>query len=83
MTSQEPAELIRKVYANIMGKNGLTLFSFGVPSDKLLPLAKLNKEVMHATREIKDGGTEYEPLQGNEKLRRMIPPALYPGEESP
>jgi DNA-binding transcriptional MocR family regulator len=55
-----------------MGNNDLTLFSIGVPSDKLLPLAKLNKEMMHATRELKDGGTEYEQLQGNEKLRRMI-----------
>lgn len=69
--SKEPAELIRKVYAN-MGKNDLTLFSIGVPSDKLLPLAKLTKEMIHATRELKDGGTEYEQLQGNEKLRRMI-----------
>jgi DNA-binding transcriptional MocR family regulator len=69
--SKEPAELIRKVYAN-MGKNDLTLFSIGVPSDKLLALAKLNKEMMHAIRELKDGGTEYEQLQGNEKLRRMI-----------
>ena len=69
--SKEPEELIRKVYAN-MGKNDLTLFSIGVPSDKLLPLAKLNKEMIHATRELKDSGTEYEQLQGNEKLRRML-----------
>ncbi len=70
-TSKEPEELIRKVYAN-MGKSELTLFSVGVPSDKLLPLAKLNKEMMHATRELRDSGTGYEQLQGNEKLRRMI-----------
>ncbi|MCH5716393.1 aminotransferase-like domain-containing protein [Niabella hibiscisoli] len=38
----------------------------------MLPLAKLKKEIVAATRELKDGGTEYEPLQGNEKLRRMI-----------
>src|SRR5258708_29013304 len=69
--SKEPEELIRKVYAN-MGKNDLTLFSIGVPSDELLPLAKLNKEMMHATRELRDSGTGYEQLQGNEKLRRMI-----------
>lgn len=68
---KEPEELIRKVYAT-MGQKDLTLFSIGVPSDALLPLAKLNKEIMHATRELQDSGTGYEPLQGNEKLRRMI-----------
>lgn len=67
----EPNELISGVYAT-MGRNDLTLFSIGVPSGNLLPLAKLKKEIMLATRELKEGGTEYEPLQGNEKLRRMI-----------
>lgn len=69
--SKEPAELIGKVYAN-MGKNNLTLFSVGAPSNELLPLAKLNKEIMLATRELSDSGTGYEQLQGNEKLRRVI-----------
>jgi DNA-binding transcriptional MocR family regulator len=70
-SSKEPVELIRKVYAN-MGKSDLMLFSIGVPSNALLPVAKLNKEMLHATRELRDSGTEYEQLQGNEKLRRMI-----------
>jgi len=69
--SKEPAELIGKVYAN-MGKNNLTLFSVGAPSSELLPLAKLNKEIMLATRELSDSGTGYEQLQGNEKLRRIV-----------
>jgi len=67
----EPNELINGVYST-MGRNDLTLFSFGVPSGNLLPLAKLKKEIVLATRALKDGGTEYEPLQGNVKLRRMI-----------
>jgi len=67
----EPNELITKVYSNI-GRTDLTLFSIGVPSGNLLPLAKLKKEVLYATRTLKEGGTEYEPLQGNLKLRRMI-----------
>lgn len=67
----EPEELITKVYSNL-GRDDLTLFSIGVPSGNLLPLAKLKKEIVHATRELKEGGTEYEPLQGNVKLRRMI-----------
>lgn len=68
---KEPDELITKVYSN-MGRDDLTMFSIGVPSGNLLPLAKLKKEILLATRELKEGGTEYEPLQGNVKLRRMI-----------
>lgn len=69
--SKEPEELIRRVYAT-MGRNDLTLLSIGVPAGELLPLAKLNKEIMYATRQLRAGGTEYEQLQGNENLRRMI-----------
>ncbi|NQX40607.1 DNA-binding transcriptional regulator, MocR family, contains an aminotransferase domain [Pedobacter steynii] len=68
---KEPDELVSKVYAD-MGNEGLTLFSISAPSGELLPLAKLKKEIVHATRELKDAGTAYEPLQGNLKLRRMI-----------
>jgi DNA-binding transcriptional MocR family regulator len=69
----EPEDLIGKVYTTMgMGKNDLTPFSIGAPSSELLPLAKLNKEIMRATRELTDSGTGYEQLQGNEKLRRMI-----------
>ncbi|MGY0036230.1 aminotransferase-like domain-containing protein [Pedobacter sp. NJ-S-72] len=68
----EPDELISKVYAD-MGNNDLTLFSISAPSGDLLPLAKLKKkEIIQATRELREGGTAYEPLQGNLKLRRMI-----------
>lgn len=67
----EPDELITRVYSN-MGREDLTLFSIGVPSGNLLPMAKLKKEIVLATRSLKEGGTEYEPLQGNLNLRRMI-----------
>lgn len=67
----EPDELLSCVYST-MGRNDLTLFSIGVPSGNLLPLAKLKKEIVLATRALKEGGTEYESLQGNVKLRRMI-----------
>jgi DNA-binding transcriptional MocR family regulator len=67
----EPNELISNVYST-MGRSDLTLFSIGVPSGNLLPLAKLKKEIILATRALKEGGTEYEPLQGNIKFRRMI-----------
>jgi DNA-binding transcriptional MocR family regulator len=70
-TNQEPNELITRVYSN-MGRRDLTLFSIGAPKGNLLPMAKLKKEVVLATRELKEGGTEYEPLQGNVKLRSMV-----------
>lgn len=69
--NKEPAELISKVYAN-MGKPGFTLFSVGVPAGELLPVARLNKEVINASRALRNGGTDYEELQGNAQLRRMI-----------
>lgn len=69
--NKAPEELMNDVYAT-MGRDDLTLFSIGVPSGNLLPLAKLKKETILATRALKEGGTEYEPLQGNVKLRRMI-----------
>lgn len=69
--NKEPNDLISGVYST-MGRNDLTLFSIGVPSGNLLPLAKLKKEIVLATRSLEEGGTEYEYLQGNVKLRRMI-----------
>ena len=68
---KEPDELISKVYANL-GNDKLTLFSIGIPSGNLLPLAKLKKEIIQATRTLNAGGAAYESLQGNIKLRRMI-----------
>lgn len=67
----EPHQLIDSVYSNLARKD-LTLFSIGVPSGSLLPLAKLKKEIVSATRALGEGGAEYEPLQGNEKLKRMV-----------
>lgn len=67
----EPSELVSKVYAN-MGNKELTLFSIGAPSGDLLPLVKLKKEIIQATRELGEGGTAYEPLEGNLKLRQLI-----------
>ncbi|WP_276481576.1 PLP-dependent aminotransferase family protein [Paraflavitalea pollutisoli] len=66
-----PVELFSRVYAT-RGRKNLTLFSMGVPSSSLLPLAMLNKAIVQATRDLPGGGTEYEPTQGNESLRRMI-----------
>lgn len=66
----EPEELITRVYSS-MGNNDITNFSIGIPSGNLLPLAKLQKEILQASRSLQ-GGTAYEPLQGNLQLRRMV-----------
>lgn len=69
--TREPEALMKGVYST-MGRSDLTLFSIGVPSGNLLPSAKLKKEIVLATRELREGGAEYEPLPGSVKLRRMV-----------
>lgn len=68
---KEPNEIISSVFAN-MGRDDLTLLSIGAPAGALLPLAKLKKEIVHATRTLSDGGTAYDSVQGNATLRRMV-----------
>jgi DNA-binding transcriptional MocR family regulator len=53
-------------------ENDFIVFSRGVPAVQLLPVARLNKTVLQAVRSLPGGGTAYEPLQGNEKLRSQI-----------
>lgn len=50
----------------------VTMLSLGVPHISLLPVAKLNKAMLQATRSLSGSGTAYEPVQGNEKLRKEI-----------
>lgn len=50
----------------------VTMFSLGVPHTSLLPIAKLNKALVQATRTLPGSGTAYDPVQGNEKLRKEI-----------
>ena len=64
-------DLIGKVYYN-MGNKTNTFLSMGVPSNELLPIAKLNKGLLQAMRTMNGSGTGYEQVQGNEKLRRQI-----------
>jgi DNA-binding transcriptional MocR family regulator len=63
--------LINKVYSSFHSDDTL-LFSVGVPSAKYLPLAKLNKAMLKAIHELKANGTQYEKVQGNERLRKQI-----------
>lgn len=68
--------LIAKIYATLSNKD-VTRFSLGVPENELLPIAKINKELIHAMRDLKGSGTEYEEIQGNRKLRRDIARLTY------
>jgi len=63
--------IIARVYAE-MGSSDNLVFSLGVPSPDLLPLAKLSKAITQAVRELDDCGTGYEPVAGNKRLRRQI-----------
>jgi DNA-binding transcriptional MocR family regulator len=57
---------------NNASEKSFTVFSRGVPAVALLPIAKLNKGMLQAVRSLPGGGTMYEPLQGNEKLRTQV-----------
>lgn len=63
--------IISEVYDDLAKPNVLQL-SLSVPAPELLPLAKLNKSMMQALRELPASGTSYEQLAGNELLRRQI-----------
>lgn len=64
-------EVISRVYKD-MGRDGAIPLSLGVPSLELLPVAKLNKGLLKATRSLKGSGLKYEQVQGNENLRRQV-----------
>lgn len=66
-----PQDLIDKVFGTIV-KSDFTQFALGIPGKNFLPLAKLNKSLINTIRRRNDGGTDYEPVQGNEHLLREV-----------
>lgn len=64
-------DLIIKFFDSLSDKS-ITRFSLGVPDKSLLPLAKLNKGLVKAARNLEDNGTGYEPVQGNINFRRNL-----------
>lgn len=66
-----PKDIINKVYAN-MGNEALTLFSFNSLYGEFLPSAQMKKEIVQASKVLTYGGIDYESVQGNLNLRRMI-----------
>ncbi len=68
--------MIGEVYRDF-NMPGITKFSLSVPAPEILPLARLNKSMIQALRELPSNGTSYEDLQGNEVLRRQIARTSY------
>lgn len=64
-------DMINGVYVDLNSKSLLN-FSMAAPAFKLLPIAKLNKAVMHALRESPTSCLHYEHIQGNVALRKQI-----------
>lgn len=70
-STQQGENIFETVYNNV-GDKTLLSFSRGVPADALLPVAKLNKGMVQAMREMQGSGTINEPIAGNIRLRRQI-----------
>lgn len=64
-------DMISTVYRN-MSTDDLLNFALAVPPIELLPAAKLNKAIVHAIRNSKDHGINYEHVQGNKELRKQL-----------
>lgn len=73
---EEDNDLISDVYRSIEDLS-ITRFSLGVPEDVLLPIAKLNKELIRAMRSLPGSGTRYEDTQGSLKLRKDVARFTY------
>lgn len=67
----ETNQLVGKVYANFRTDESVR-FSLGVPAQEFLPVARLQKELSKAILRLPGHGTQYESVQGNEKLRRQL-----------
>jgi DNA-binding transcriptional MocR family regulator len=66
-------EMIASIYNDIVSDNKKIInFALAVPHVSLLPLAKINKSVIHAVRNGKDHCINYEHTQGNVELRKQI-----------
>lgn len=73
--------LVSKVYDSI-GEEHNAQLALGTPSNELLPIAKLNKGLILASRILKGSGVAYEKVEGNEKLRRQVARWAFPMESN-
>lgn len=75
---KEVVDLIADVYSSLeIGDKSITRFSLGMPEDVLLPIAKLNKELIRAMRSLPGNGTRYDETQGNIRLRKNVARFTY------
>lgn len=75
---KEVIDLISEVYSSLeIGDKSITRFSLGMPEDILLPITKLNKELIRAMRTLPGNGTRYDETQGNVKLRKYVARFTY------
>jgi DNA-binding transcriptional MocR family regulator len=66
-------EMIASIYSDIASHSDKVInFALAVPDISLLPVAKINKSVVHVLRNYKDSGINYEHTQGNVELRKQI-----------
>ncbi len=66
-------EMINSIYGDIASPIDKVInFALAVPDISLLPVAKINKSVMHALRNNKDHCINYGHPQGNVELRKQI-----------
>ena len=66
-------EMIHSIYGDIALDHPKAInFAIAVPDVSLLPVAKLNKSVMHALRHYKDHCISYEKPAGNTELRQQL-----------
>lgn len=69
--NKDVESIIGEVYDDL-AMEGVMKFSLSVPAPEILPLARLNKAMMQALRDLPANGTSYEKIQGNEQLRRHV-----------
>src|SRR4051812_24957208 len=65
--NRAPERRTENIFENnqqLVGDKNMLLFSHGVPAPELLPVARLNKQLMKATRELPYGGIRYESMMG-------------------
>jgi DNA-binding transcriptional MocR family regulator len=65
-------ELVVKVYNNFGYQSNYLPLSLGVPHPSLMPIAKLNKGLVHAMRSLPDSGVGMEHPMGNLHLRQQV-----------
>jgi DNA-binding transcriptional MocR family regulator len=66
-------EMIASIYSDIAAPtNKVINFALAVPDPSLLPIAKINKSVVHVLRNNKDSCVSYEHTMGNIELRKQV-----------